>query len=170
MWTGKPTHLQTFDYRGLYRYFLTLCTDQRRRIFLTADRVDVVRTQILRTLVEQQFALLTDCYMPDHLHLLIEAQADGCDCRRFIARAKQFSGFYYKQAFGERLWQRYGYERTLRPEEGSLSVARYIVENPLRAGLVKTVAEYPFVGSGVYSLDQMLEAVQLRTGWRERAG
>jgi hypothetical protein len=35
-------------------------------------------------------------------------------------------------------------------------VARYIIENPVRAGLAKTVMEYPFVGSQVYDLKELL--------------
>ena len=107
-------------------------------------------------------ALIAYCFMPDHLHLLIESQADDSDARRFIKAAKQYSGFLFKKAFGSQLWQRYGYERTLRDEEATLGVVRYIVENPLRAGIVQSVKDYPFAGSGVYSLDEILEAVAIR--------
>jgi putative transposase len=169
MWTGRPQHLRTFDYIGLHRYFLTFCTEQRRRVFVEADRVDVVRTQFLRTSTEQRYALLAYCYMPDHVHLLIEALADDCDGRRFIARAKQYSGYYYKQRFGENLWQRYGFERTLRSDDRTLSVARYIIENPVRAGLVKSPKNYPFLGSDPYSLDEILEAIQLSDDWLQRS-
>lgn len=146
MFPGRPEHLQTFDYLGLHRYFLTFCTFERRRLFTTAERVDLVRTQILRASSDEGVAVIADCYMPDHLHLLVEGQTDASDCRRFISRAKQFSGFYFQKQFRERLWQRYGYERVLRGEEGTLSVARYIIENPVRAGLVKNVTDYPFTG------------------------
>ena len=99
--------------------------------------------------------------MPDHLHLLIEglAEAESSDCRRFISRAKQFSGYHYAKAFGHRLWQRYGFERVLRDDEATLVVARYILENPLRAGLVGRIEDYPFAGSRVYSLAEILEGV-----------
>ncbi len=66
--------------------------------------------------------------------------------------------------FGERLWQRYGFERTLRSDESTLAVARYILENPIRAGLVERAQDYPFLGSGVYSIDEILEAVEWRFG------
>ena len=88
--------------------------------------------------------------------------AESSGCRQFIARAKQLSAFYYAKTFGERLWQRYGYEHTLRNDEATLSVARYIVENPLRARLVERVEDYPFVGSSVYTIQQIVEAVQMQ--------
>jgi REP element-mobilizing transposase RayT len=104
--------------------------------------------------------------MPDHVHLLTEGQSVDSDARRFIAHAKQLSGFHFKKQFdGERLWQRYGFERTLRADEPTLRVARYTLENPVRAGLVTRAQDYPFCGSDVYSLEQVLEAVQMDDRW-----
>lgn len=161
MRTGKPGHLATFDYRGEYRYFLTFCTERRHRAFLAHDRVAIVSTQILRAAADEGFALTAYCYMPDHVHLLAEGRTTASDCRRFIIRAKQFSGFYYQKAFGERLWQRYGYERVLRDDEATLSVARYIIENPIRAGLAKSISDYPFVGSCTYTMAEILDGLNM---------
>jgi putative transposase len=111
--TGTPEHLKTFDYLGSNRYFLTFCTFERRHIFLTHERADAVCEQFLRAAVDEGFAILAYCFMPDHVHLLVEGQATDSDCRRFIARAKQLSGFHFQKVFGQRLWQRYGFERTL---------------------------------------------------------
>ncbi len=165
MLTGKPDHLKHFDYIGLHRYFLTFCTYRRHLLFVTRERVDVALAQILRAAADEHFALIAYCFMPDHLHLLIEGQRDDSDGRRFIARAKQFSGFYYKKTFGAVLWQRYGFERTLREEDATLGVARYILENPVRAHLASRVGEYPFFGSSVYTVDEIVEGVQLNERW-----
>jgi putative transposase len=162
VWTGKPALLKKFDYIGLYRYFLTFCTFERRVRFTSGERVDLVRTQFSRSAMDEHFAILAYCFMPDHVHLLVEGLADSADCRTFIKRSKQLSGFHYKKNFGETLWQRYGYERTLRDDEVTLSVARYIVENPLRAGLSKRAEAYPFLGSTMYSIEEILQAVQLK--------
>jgi putative transposase len=166
MLTGKPDHLKSFDYVGLHRYFLTFCTFERRRVFVDAGAVDLVLPQILRAAGDERFAICAYCFMPDHLHLLAEGQCDASDGKRLIARAKQFSGFYYKKAKGEALWQRYGYERTLRDEDPGLSVARYIVENPVRARLAARVQDYPFVGSAIWTIEQILDAVQFDERWR----
>jgi putative transposase len=156
--TGNPGHLNTFDYLGPYRYSLTFCTDSRQRLFVTRERVELVLMQIERSAAEEQVAIIAYCFMPDHLHLLVEGRCESSDCRRFINRAKQFSGFHYSKTFGHRLWQRYGFERVLRVDEATLVVARYIVENPLREGLVRSVEDYPFAGSRVYSLADIMSA------------
>ena len=170
MVTDKPEHLKAFDYLGLHLYFLTFCTNQRHRLFVTADRVATARTQIVRAASEQRFALTAYCFMPDHCHLLVEGEADDSDCRRFIARAKQYSGFHYQAAFRQRLWQRYGHERVLRSDEAAVNVARYILENPIRARMVERIEDYPFSGSSVYTIEQLLEAVRLNNDWYSRSG
>ncbi len=162
MRTGTPGHLKTFNYLGLHRYSLTFCTDRRRHLFTKQAAVDLVLAQISRTATENQFAVIAYCFMPDHLHLLIEGKADSSDCKRFIARAKQYSGFYYSKAYHSVLWQRYGFEHVLRDEEVSVVVAKYILENPIRARLVQRVEDYPFVGSLVYSLADLVAGVAER--------
>ena len=52
MRTSNPGDLQTFDYVGLHRYFVTFCTDYREKRFVDAQRVDVVCEQILRAASE----------------------------------------------------------------------------------------------------------------------
>jgi putative transposase len=166
---NRPAHLRTFDYTGPHRYFLTFCTFHRQRVFTTAGHVDLVRTQIRRAAAEEQVAVVAYCFMPDHLHLLIEGQRDDSDALRFIKNAKQYSGFYFRQACATRLWQRYGFERVLRADEDVLSVARYIFENPVRGGLVRSAQDHPFTGSDVYTTEAVLEAVQMRDGWKRSA-
>jgi len=41
------------------------------------------------------------------------------------------------------LWQHGFHDRALRQEEDLRAVARYAIANPVRAGLVKRVADYP---------------------------
>jgi putative transposase len=167
MRTASPGHLKTFDYIGFQRYFLTFCTRDRERMFVRREPVDLVRAQILRAADHEQFAIVVDCFMPDHVHLLAEGVTETADGLRFIARAKQFSGFYYSKQFGKPLWQRYGYEHVLRTDEDSLGVAKYILENPVRAGLVRSPQDYEFSSSPRYTVEDVLDAVSWK---RARSG
>jgi hypothetical protein len=47
-----------------------------------------------------------------------------------------------------------------------LSVARYILENPIRAGISPGVRDYPFTGSALYSIDEILDSLP----WEPRSG
>ena len=47
----------------------------------------------------------------------------------------------------------------LREEDDERAVARYILENPVRAEMVASPLEYPYLGSDVRPLTQILEHV-----------
>ena len=49
----------------------------------------------------------------------------------------------YRSCSGS-VWQKGFHDRAIRNEENIRSVARYIVANPLRAGLVENIGDYPF--------------------------
>jgi putative transposase len=158
MITNNPGHLKGFSYIGLHRYSLIFCTDGRRRVFTDAAAVDLVVQQLLRASSEQKFSVIAYCFMPDHLHLLIEGASDNSDGKRFIKTFKQYSGYYYSQRRHETLWQRYGFEHVLRDDEATVEVVKYILGNPVRAGIAATVEEYPFVGSLVYQLKDLINS------------
>ena len=98
--------------------------------------------QFRRTAAIEQFEILAYCLMPDHAHLLVEGMSATSDLRRFAKMAKQRSGGVHRRRCGQRLWQEGYFERVLRDRDDVRSIARYIIENPLRAGL----SNYPYVG------------------------
>jgi putative transposase len=159
----------SFDYQGLYRYFLTFCTKHRRHRFTERAVVDGVLRQFRRAAAETKTSILAYCFMPDHVHLLVQGLELDSDGLRFIKLAKQFSGYWYSQTQGRKLWQRYCYERVLRDNEGTASVARYILENPVRAGLAVEPLEYPFLGSDVYPPEQLMEIFEVEAWCPEGA-
>jgi putative transposase len=159
MRTRRPARLKTFCYVGLHRYSLTFCTDWKRPLFADPAAVELVLSQFLRVTGKEQFSIITYCFMPDHVHLLIEGLREDSDARKFITKAKQCSAHAYAWKFGARLWQPFGYEHVLRDDEDVIKIARYILANPVRAGLVATVLEYPFVGSQAYDLKELIESL-----------
>ena len=145
-------------YVGLQRYFLTFCTHDRQRHFESSTVVEMVLGQIVTVAPDFSMAVVAYCFMPDHVHLLIEGKQENADMRAFVHRTKQKSGYLFAQTTEKRLWQPSYYDRVLRDDDATISVVRYIVENPMRAGLVETPADYPFLGSGQFSMTEILEA------------
>jgi hypothetical protein len=41
------------------------------------------------------------------------------------------------------VWQKGLHDRAIRVDEDIVAIARYIIANPIRAGLVKSIQEYP---------------------------
>jgi putative transposase len=152
-----PPRLSGFSYVGRYSYSLEFTTDGRRTTFVEGSVVRLVLQQILRAGAEERFSIITYCFMPDHLHLIVEGLGDDSDCKAYIQAAKQFSGYYFKQAMGRRLWERYGYDRVIRDDMERALTIRYLLANPVRAGLVDHPALYPFLGSQRYTVDELLQ-------------
>jgi len=81
--------------------------------------------------------------MPDHFHWLIKLGdvTLATIMRRFKSRSR-CSLFKLGKLKGQ-LWQPGYHDRALRREEDLRELARYVVANPLRAGLVRRLGDYP---------------------------
>ncbi|WNW14427.1 transposase (plasmid) [Pseudomonas sp. DTU_2021_1001937_2_SI_NGA_ILE_001] len=81
--------------------------------------------------------------MPDHLHWLLVLRR--APLARLVQRVKSRSARTVNQAraMQGRLWQNGFHDKAIRREEDLQHLARYIITNPLRAGLVNRVGDYP---------------------------
>jgi putative transposase len=98
--------------------------------------------------------------MDDHVHVLAAGESPSADLERFMSSMKQDSGFWFSQDHHGRLWQEGYYDRILRSDEQTIIVARYILDNPVRRGLVARFDQYPYSGSNRYSLAELADAIQ----------
>ncbi len=83
--------------------------------------------------------------MPDHLHWLFVLQGPR-PLDRVVAALKRESAREINRRLGRsgrRLWQAGYFDRAIRDDEDLQAIARYIVANPLRAGLCASVCDYP---------------------------
>jgi REP element-mobilizing transposase RayT len=83
--------------------------------------------------------------MPDHFHWLVEL-CDGLLLSNVVGNLKCHSARIINQRLGMPgvpVWQRGFHDHALRREESVIDAARYIIANPLRAGLVRRVGDYP---------------------------
>jgi putative transposase len=145
---------------------VTCCTFGRHPWFAEARLVAVVSEQLLHLAGVKGCDVSAYCFMPDHVHLLLEATSIESDFRCLMNVWKQKTGYAHKLATGSRLWQNGYYEHVLRQDEDRLQVIAYLLANPLRAKLVEDLRQYPFWGSGVWGREQLLDAVQGRLSGR----
>lgn len=82
--------------------------------------------------------------MPDHVHWLFQLGKSlslSSIVKRFKARsARRVNAYLNRQGS---LWQKAFYDHAIRQEDDIRQIARYIVGNPLRAGLVEHIGDYP---------------------------
>jgi len=130
---------------GPFGYSLSLVTRGRAATFSNPCVVQAVLDCLTLSCAQYGFSLHAYCFMPDHLHLLVSS-SDDSSLTDFVRHFKQLSGHRYKREHGARLWQISYYDHVLRRDEDLLALARYIWDNPVRAGLVQDRSEYPFSG------------------------
>jgi len=90
-------------------------------------------------------SMLAWVLMPDHAHWLLQLGAEPC-LETTVKNLKSASARLANRAMGRRneLWTPGFHDRALRREDDVLKAARYLVANPLRAGLVRRAGDYPF--------------------------
>jgi putative transposase len=130
---------------------VTVTTRDRRPVFehdcCTRECLEILE----RTASDHDFNVLVYCFMPNHLHLLLENK--GGDLITFTRHFKSWSTrAAWRHGWHGQLWQRSYYDHILREDEDIASHIRYILNNPIRHGLVESWTEYRWSGSLAYDL------------------
>ncbi|GAA3712804.1 transposase [Oceanisphaera sediminis] len=125
-------------------YHLTVCTRYRQPFFSDwqIGRLVVRELQHVQAYLDVQS--LAWVLMPDHLHWLIQLNETTTLARTlhvFKGRSAKTANHYLGRTGG--LWQKGFHDHAIRQDENLQQVARYIVANPIRAGLVRRVGDYP---------------------------
>ena len=124
---------------------VTFTTHQRTDIFSDAANAVCIAKSLHGLRVWKDARLLAWVVMPDHLHPLIalgtEESLSGVvqKTKSNTARALNARNHLVGQ-----VWAPAFHDRALRRDEDLQDIARYLVLNPVRAGLVRRVGDYPF--------------------------
>jgi REP element-mobilizing transposase RayT len=126
-------------------YLVTFATASRHAVFAEWETAQVAAKTLCNPLLWRDSRLLCWVLMPDHWHGLIElGSQDSLSaivrrlkgvCARAVNLACVGSG---------PLWMSGFHDHALRHDEELVDVARYVVLNPVRAGLVTRAGLYPF--------------------------
>jgi REP element-mobilizing transposase RayT len=131
---------------------ITICTKDKRAIFSHQGLTQTVVKLLKEISSLAGIPIYAYCIMPDHIHLLLSA-SERKGIVEFIGEFKsRASRHAWKHNFKGSIWQKSFYDHFLRKEEDIKEVARYIVNNPVRKGVVQNWREYQFCGSLVYDL------------------
>lgn len=83
--------------------------------------------------------------MPDHIHILLEL-GDKESLSLVVQRIKSLIAATINQERNrsQPIWQRGYYDHAIRTNEDVLLAARYIINNPIRAGLAVNMGDYSY--------------------------
>ena len=90
--------------------------------------------------------------MPDHGHFLLRGDREDSDVLKAMRSFKHLSGYWFYKNDPQYRWQKDFYDHIVRTDEEKLIQIRYILENPVKKGLVQSWKDYPFKGSMVHDL------------------
>jgi putative transposase len=143
----KTLRLKGFDYGSKsHVYFVTLCTPERRPLFLESKIAKAVEEEMQLRRSKKEIHLFCYCIMPDHLHLLFSLADDyPKKLQDWVSAFKRYTAKRIFEGCGVRpLWQKNFYDRIVRQEESLLEMANYIIRNPVRKGIVSNWEAYPY--------------------------
>ena len=138
-------HLQC-DFR---QHFVTFCTDHR---WTLPERVRSIVLDCCLHDNAEKFDLRVAVVMPDHVHLIFTPLVDHeameiYPLANIMDAIKGASAHKINQALGRkgRVWQPESFDHVLRSSESLDVKIQYLLENPVRKGLVKEWADYPWL-------------------------
>lgn len=130
-------------------YFITTCVNDRKSI-LSSDSVENILFDEWRQALDRHgWAIGRYVIMPDHVHFFCRAVADAKgSLSDFIGRWKQWTSKRIISLLGVAapFWQEGFFDHVLRSEESYSEKWLYVMNNPVRAGLVQNAEEWKYQG------------------------
>jgi REP element-mobilizing transposase RayT len=138
-------HLQCDD----RQHFVTFCTDHR---WILPERVRSIVLECCLHDNQLKFDLRVAVVMPDHVHMIFAplVNQDAMEVyplAQIMDAVKGASAHKVNRALGRkgRVWQAESFFHVLRSSESLDAKINYIVENPIRFGLVDGWVDYPWL-------------------------
>ena len=147
------------DYRRCYvpggRYFFTVVCWERRRFFSAPGRVELLRAAFRTVKARMPFRIDAIVVLPDHLHAIWALPRGDAD---FSSRWREVKKFVTRRAASSwPVWQPRFWEHCLRNDEDWRRHVDYIHYNPVKHGLCRSPAQWPYSSFGA----------AVRRGWYE---
>lgn len=119
-------------------YHITSSTLNRRPIFKEFNHARILIKHLAMS--DKIGFTVTHAFvvMPDHIHWLFQLNQDK-NLSKVVQSLKSTSA----KSIGQPVWQAGYYDHAIRKDEDIQTIARYIIANPIRAGLVTRVGDYP---------------------------
>lgn len=120
-------------------YLVTVVTQAREPLFARHECAALAARCFYDGTVARYAGTLAFVVMPDHVHWLMQLKE-----RASLSEAVRLYKAKVSLLLGQHAWQSGFHDHALRAEENLAEVARYIVANPLRAGLCDKIGNYPY--------------------------
>ncbi|MBI5893775.1 MAG: transposase [Deltaproteobacteria bacterium] len=141
-------------YKGSIIVSFTACIAERRPVLNEMTIYQPLSQMLFNSLKKWNCDAHVFLFMPDHCHLLIQGNTDNSNLLAFMKDFKQRSGYWFSKNIPNVRWQKDFYDHILREDEDIKKQAYYILDNPVRKGLVSNWKEYKLKGSTIHDLNK----------------
>src|SRR5437773_2945782 len=119
-----------------------------------------------QTQLRYPFQLYGYCLMTNHFHLLLQPEA-GQSISRILQSLTVAHTWRYHRAHASvgHVWQGRFKSPVIQDDDHLLVVLRYVEANPLRAGMVRDLKDYPWTSYGVHGLGRTDPLVRAAPAW-----
>jgi REP element-mobilizing transposase RayT len=141
-------------------FSFTVCARHHGEPFRNEKLASAVVESLLWTRERYRWHLFCYCLMPDHLHFvcrltapetkLVNAGARGILEEGALEHLSRFKSYTttvsWKLGFRGPLWQKSSYDRVVDTQRPFEEIVAYVLNNPVRKGLVEEWSEWPYSG------------------------
>ncbi len=126
-------------------YLITVCCNNREKLFLDRAAARVMSLTLNNVLAEKQSKILAWVVMPDHVHLALQL-AEAETLAKTMNRINSCSAIAVNKVLNRhsKVWQGAYHDHALRDEKQLFTAIEYLISNPIRAGLVRKLGDYPY--------------------------
>lgn len=150
----RKHRLDSKIYQGKIIVSFTLCVKNRKELFNEKGIYNIFESIFLNELKKYNCEAYVYLFMPDHAHILLSGKEGDSDIKKCIDGFKQQTGFWLYKNLPIYKWQKDYYDHILRKDEELKTQIEYILNNPVRAGIVEEWKNYKLKGSTVYNFDE----------------
>ncbi len=166
---SRLPRLDPSSYIGYKHVAFTANCTYRKKLFVKRKHVDISFQLLKDNLQKFGCECLVYIFMPDHVHMILHGVSEKSSILECHNNWKGESGKELAEIVkgtkletrfpnnATKVWQPQSYDHVLRSYEYEKRVLQkmisYILQNPVRAGIVKTWQEYPFLGSTIGKYD-----------------
>lgn len=158
----KKHRLPRVFYQGEVSAAFTLCLrrDVAAGFSLREPELANVLIFSLTSIVKETSCIIpVYCLMPDHQHFIVTGTCGNADLWKTVVTYKQKTGFWMSVNRAGMKWQKDFYDHIIRRKSDVAAQVRYILDNPVRKGLVSSWREYPFKGSIGCKMEDALDGI-----------
>ncbi|MGH8104731.1 MAG: REP-associated tyrosine transposase [Arenimonas sp.] len=131
-------------------YLITVCCNNKEKLFLDENAARVLSSTLHRVLQNQNSKILAWVVMPDHMHLALQL-GEHETLGKTMNRINSCSAIAINKVIKRHspVWQGAYHDHALRDDEQLFAAIKYLISNPIRAGLVERLGDYPYWNIGI---------------------